>query len=556
MKKTLHFLIPLTLLLCMQSACKKNVDDGVIHQTGEITQPQLVQNPSFVKGFLDNTYNFLQVRYDLDSNGAMLAAASDEAVNSNVNSPVYTLVNGTWGPSRTFDDSYSNYYSGIRKANLFLSSISKGEIVPVNAVLTVDSLRKRWRGEAFFLRAFFHFELVKRYGSVVLATKVFDRDEDLNLPRNSFDECVNQIAADCDSAIVGLPLWNTDYSGSSDTKEIGRATKIAAMSLKARLFLYAASPLYNTGNDLAKWQKAADAAKAVIDLNRAQLITPYANIFNYSTAAYNNEVIFATQAVNTNAIEINNAPISYNGALGRTNPTQELVDAFEMSNGKPISDPTSGYNANNPYASRDPRLALTILYNGAIFKSVAVQTFTGGKDGIGQTINATQTGYYMKKFLSENATWNQTTNASVRRPWVWIRYADILLMYAEALNEAQGPVADVAAKVNLVRTRAGMPNLPTGLTQAQMRDRIHNERRVELCFEDHRFFDVRRWKEGESFFNKTVTGMRITANAAGQPTAYERFPVQAKVFQAKNYWYPFPQTEMDVTPKLKQNPGY
>lgn len=556
MKKILPLLIPVIVLLCTQPACKKSVDDGVIHQTGEITQSQLVQNPSFVKGFLDNTYNYLQVRYDLDSNGAMLASASDEAVNSNVNSPVYTLVNGTWGPSRTFDDSYANYYSGIRKTNLFISSISKGEIVPVNAVLTVDSLRKRWRGEAFFLRAFFHFELVKRYGPIVLATRVFERDEDLNLPRNTFDECVNQIAADCDSAMAGLPLWNSDYNGSSDTKEIGRATRIAAQSLKARLFLYAASPLYNTGNDLSKWQKAADAAKAVIDLNRAQLITPYANIFNYSTAAYNNEVIFATQAVNTNTIEINNAPISYNGALGRTNPTQELVDAFEMNNGRPIADPASGYNPNNPYANRDPRLGFTVLYNGAVFKSAAVQTFTGGKDGIGQTINATQTGYYMRKFLSENASWNQTTNASVRRPWVWIRYADILLMYAEALNEAQGPVADVSAKVNLVRARAGMPNLPAGLTQAQMRDRIHNERRIELCFEDHRFFDVRRWKEGELFFNKAVTGMRITANASGQPTAYERFTVQTKVFQAKNYWYPFPQTEIDVTPKLKQNLGY
>lgn len=556
MRKLMYSLVLSTVLTCMLVACKKNVDDGVIHQTGDITQDQLIQNASFVKGFLDNTYNFLQVRFDLDSNGAMLASASDEAVNSNVNSPVYTLVNGTWGPSRTFDNSYSNYYSGIRKTNLFLSSISQGEIVPLNAALSKDSLRKRWRGEAFFLRAFFHFELVKRYGAIVLSTRVFDRNEDLNLPKNTFDECVNQIATDCDSAITGLPLWNTDYAGSSDTKEIGRATKIAAMALKARLFLYAASPLYNTNNNLAKWQKAADAAKAVIDLNKAQLITPYPNIFNYSLSAYNNEVIFATQALNTNTIEINNAPISYNGALGRTNPTQELVDAFEMNNGKPIADQASGYNPNNPYVNRDPRLAQTILFNGAIFKSLPVQTFVGGKDGIGQTINATQTGYYMRKFLSENANWNQTTNASVRRPWILIRYADILLIYAEALNEAQGPITDVSAKVNLVRTRAGMPNLPTSLTQAQMRDRIHNERFVELCFEDHRFFDVRRWKEGEVFFNKPSTGMRITVNASNQPVLYERFTVLSKVFQVKNYWYPFPQNEIDVTPKLLQNPGY
>lgn len=545
------------------SGCKKNIDESLLHQGGEITEDQLLQNFLYVKGFLDNIYNTLGAgtvsadsRFNLDSSGAMLASASDEAVNSNLNSPVYTLVNGTWAPSRTFDDGYANYYAGIRKTNVFLEDISKGEIKPLNAILTVDSLRKRWRGEAYFLRAFFHFELIKRYGAIVLATKVYNRQDDLNLPKNTFDECVNQVAKDCDSAIAGLPQWNTDYNGSADTKEIGRATKIAAMALKSRMYLYAASPLFNTSGDLAKWQLAANSAKSVIDLNKAQLIASYANVFNFSTAAYNSEVIFATQANNLNTIEAFNAPVSFDGGLGRTNPTQEMVDAFEMANGKLITDPTSGYSENNPYAGRDPRLTLTVFYNGSLFKTLKVQTFTGGKDGPNQNVNATKTGYYMKKFLSENARWNQVSNAMVRRPWVLIRYAEILLNYAEALNEAQGPMPAVYSHVNMVRSRAGIADLPPGLTQAQMRARIHNERRVELCFEEHRFYDVRRWKEGELFFNKPVTGMNITADAAGNVISYQRFQVQPRVFQAKHYFFPFPQAQVDLQTNLKQNTGW
>ncbi|HTE27974.1 RagB/SusD family nutrient uptake outer membrane protein [Flavitalea sp.] len=553
-------------LVCLAASlagCKKNIDEDILHQGGEITDDQLTGNFLYVKGFLDNIYNTIgagtvanDARFNLDSNGAMLAAACDEAVNSNLNSFVYTLVNGTWGPARTFDDGYANYYNGIRKANVFLETISKGEIRPLNSTLTVDSLRKRWRGEAFFLRGLFHFELMKRYGPIIIANRVFDRTEDLNLPKNTWEECVAQVVLDCDSAYANLPQWNTDYNGSADTKEIGRATKIAAMALKARLYLYSASPLYSTGTDVVKWQKAADAAKAIIDLNRAQLITGYANVFNYSTAAYNNEVIFATQANNINSIEIFNAPVSFDGGLGRTNPTQEMVDAFEMSNGKPITDPTSGYNENNPYVNRDPRLALTIFFNGSTFKTAKVLTHVGGKDAVDQSINATKTGYYMKKFLSENARWNQVSNASIRRPWVLFRYAEVLLNYAEALNEAQGPVSAVHNAVNQVRARVSMPALPTNLNQAEMRARIKNERRVELCFEEHRFYDIRRWKEGETYFNKPVTGIKITVDGAGNPVTYQRVKVQDRVFEPKQNFFPFPQEQIDLGSNLKQNEGW
>src|SRR5690606_3115941 len=273
-----------------------------------------------------------------------LASATDEAVNSNLNSPINTLTNGTWSPVRTFDDGYDNFYGGIRKANLFLSFIDRATVTPINNSIDRDSTIKIMKGQAFFFGAYFHFELYNGYGEMVLATRVFERNEDLHLPKNSLDEIITQIALDCDSAIVRLPRWNHELLG-----EEGRATRVAAMALKSRLLLYAASPLYNPTGDVAKWQRAADAAKAVIDMQFAKLHGNYATIFNYSTAAYNDEVILATKADNTNSIEINNAPVSYEGAKGRTNPTQELVDAFEMKNGLAITDPASGYDPDNPY---------------------------------------------------------------------------------------------------------------------------------------------------------------------------------------------------------------
>lgn len=547
---TLKIYLPVLLLIVLAS-CKKNfLQDGSTTE-GNITEDQVWGNDSYARGYLNSAYFTVPVGFDLDGDGANLASGSDEAVNSNENSSINIFNDGTWSPVRTVNNVYSDMYEGLRKVNLFLVKVPTAVIIPQDGLSLEDDV-KRLRGEAFFLRGMFHFELVKRFGAVTLATKVFDRDENLNLPKNTYQECVDQVVKDCDSAIALLPTWTQSWS----TANRGRATKLAGLALKSRMLLYAASPLFNTTNDQAKWQLAANAAKALIDSNKHSLITPYTNIFNFGAAQYNNEVIFATQALNINTIEINNAPISYDGAKGRTNPTQEFVDAFEMTNGKPITDPTSGYNPANPYNLRDPRLALTVNYNGRLFKNIAVETFVGGKDGLGKNVNATNTGYYMRKFLSEAVTWNQASNTSARRPWVVFRYAEILLNYAEALNEVQGPVADVYKYVNAVRQRVGvaMPVLPVGLTKDQMRERIKNERRVELCFEGHRFFDIRRWKEGSLYLNKPVTGMRIV-NTAGVLT-FTRFQVENRVFTDKNYLFPFSQNDINRQPALIQNPGY
>ena len=552
--------ITLTALVALVAAggCRKNfLQDGSSITEGNIVGEQVWANDSYARGVLNNAYTTIQDEYSLDGDGAMLASGCDEAVNSNLNSSINIFNNGTWGPVRTVNDVYATMYTGIRKVNLFLANVQTANFIAQSETTvsdtTIYSQRRRLEGEALFLRAWFHFELLRRYGAIPIVTRVLDRDEDLNLPRNSYQECVDRIAQDCDSAIARLPEW----TGSWNTSQRGRATGTAAMALKSRLFLYAASPLNNPANDPAKWTLAANAAKALIDRNRHKIINPYQNVFLFGTAPFNDEVIFSSPPNNRNDIESNNAPVSFDGAKGRTDPTQELVDAFEMTNGKLITDPTSGYSEANPYANRDPRFALLIHYNTRTYKGRQIETFVGGRDGLNLNVNATKTGYYMRKFFNDGVTWNQQTVTNSRRPWVIFRYAEILLNYAEAINETQGAVTAVYTYVNMVRQRTGvgLPALPAGLSKDAMRLRIQNERRVELCFEGHRFFDVRRWKLGTQLLNKPVTGMRIVKEANGTYT-YSRFQVENRVFTEKNYLFPFSQSDMNRQPALVQNPGY
>lgn len=522
------------------------------YSEGPISEDAIWTTDRRVREYLNNGYNYMLGRFNVDGGGALLASGCDEAVNSNLNSNVNYFNNGTWSSLKTFDEQYTNLYAGLWVVNTFLQKSPTAVVFPASDLWGL-------RGEAYFLRAMMHFELFKRYGGIVLATKAFSPSDNLNIPRNTVDEVVQSIVTDCDSAIAMIgPSWTKEW----DAANYGRATKAAGMALKTKVLLYYASPLYNTARDLKRWQDAANAATALIDLNKHGLLskTDFPSLWDYTAAAtsYNKEVIFATPAGNINTIESFNAPVGFTGGLGRTNPTQELVDAFEMTNGLPITDPASGYNAQAPYAGRDPRLNQFIVYNGATFKtgslSRAVETFDGGLDNVLTNVNSTKTGYYLRKFLSSNATYNVTSITNVRRPWVLFRYADVLLMQAEALNEAAGPTAAVYAAVNAVRTRAGMPALPAALSQVDMRARIKNERRVELCFEDQRFFDLRRWKEGELYLNAPVHGMKIAK--AGTTLTYTPFVVENRVFTNRNYWYPLQQSELNKASNLQQNPGY
>lgn len=573
MKKNIFYLI-VAFITLQVAGCKKDgfLQDGSFSGGNDITQTQLWANPDYARNFLNNVYSVLNDRYNVDNGGALFASGSDEAVNSNQNSSITTLTNGTWSPAKPFDEVWADMYIGIRKANMFLENVDGSAVIPLDEVVpanvaanqTYAAQVDRLKGQAYFLRAFFQFELLKRYGSFAIVTHTLTVNDDLDLPRNTFQQCVDQISKDCEDAISRLPLSPTEWRAA----DRGRATQTAAMALKARMLLYAASPQYNASNDITKWQAAADAAKRLMDTGKHSIYTSYPNIWLWNNGAYNVETIFATSALNINSIEVNNAPVSYDAANGRTNPTQDLVDAFEVkSTGRLITDANSRYVATAPYNDRDPRLNFAIMYNGSTFKGKTVDTYVGGKDGLNLNVNATKTGYYLRKYLSEAAAWGPTAT-TVRRPWIFFRYAEVLLNYAEALNEAQGAAAqtEVLRVLNLIRNRTGvqMPALQTtnaggngyvAANQAELRKRIRNERRVELCFEEHRFYDVRRWKEGEVTFNKPVSGMRIVQTAPATFT-YTPFTVENRVFTAKNYLYPISQNELNKAPNLGQNPGY
>jgi len=338
------------------------------------------------------------------------------------------------------------------------------------------------------------------------------------------------------------------------------------MALKARALLFDASPLNNPGGDVSKWKKASAASKAIMDLNKFSLEANYANVL---TVANSSEYIRIWPRGGRGFIGTYLSdfliPTSYGGAQSNLSPLQNHVDLYEMSNGKPITDPTSGYNPQNPYLNRDPRFYVNILYNNVTWQGRPVQTWqsepnaqgivTYGTD-ISSATSITKTSYYLKRLWPETSRSGSTASALLN--YVFYRYAEVLLNYAEALNEESGPTTDVYNAVNAIRLRAKMPALPGGLTQAQMRERIRNERAVEFAFEDMRWWDILRWKKGAEIVAQPIKGMKVIKNANGTFTYnVVELPAFSKVFNDQMYLYPIPRSEMNKTSgALKQNPGW
>lgn len=573
----------LVLMLTVSFGCEDTLDPEL---DGTLSEEGLWNNNRWAFGFLNNAYNNLPTGYNRISN-AMLAAGTDDAVCPDPLSNIHGFNDGSWGPYNLIDNVWGKNYEGIRKVNVFLSKIDDVPLPKKSNALGTDeailNTRERMKGEARFLRAFFYFELVKRYGGVPVTTEPLTKEEAAVLQRSSMDECFRFIIEECDSAAARLPRkYGADpvVVGFNEAKEIGRATSGAALALKARALLYWASPLFNPGNDLSRWEMAAEAALQVIDytvnpdgsggnvydLPRFTSTVQMSDLFstNAILPLYNEEIVFSTKYNDNNTIEQLNAPISF-GARGLTNPSQNLVDCFPMRNGRSITDPGSGYDPDNPFRYRDPRLAMTVLNNGTEFtvnsKTSEVEIFEGGADGPGAYPNATKTGYYLRKFLMPQAEWD---NRSVRvtRTWVLIRFAELYLNYAEARNEAYGPDEEVYAALKALRRRAGFrpSDVQSGLSQDEMREVIHNERRIELAFEEHRFFDVRRWRlfddpeKREELLN--IRGVRITKDSEGNLVYDKDVKVAERVFDEKMYFYPIPASEILKSQVLEQNLGW
>ncbi len=566
------------------TACDDILDPDL---DGTLSEDAVWSNTRLAFGVLNKAYNNLPDGYNRIS-GAMLGTATDDAVCANPLSDIHSFNDGTWSPFNVIENVWNKNYEGIRTANYFLEHIDELQLPKEPTALgTSESLyntRERMKGEARFLRALFYFELVKRYGGVPLTYKTLTPEIAANLPRSTADACFEFILKQCDSAATLLPRKygaQPAVVGFNDAKDLGRATVGAAMALKAKALLYWASPLFNPNNDVSRWEQAAQVSKAVIDLtlnddgsgNKLYGLPRFNTQVNlttlFSTNAllpqYHEEIIFSTQYYDNTTVEKQNGPISFS-AKGLTNPTQNLVDAFPMKNGKAITDPTSGYDPENPYANRDPRLAMTVLTNGATLtlndREEDIETFNGGTDGPEAYPNASQTGYYLQKFIMPQAVWEGRT-VNVTRTWILFRLGEMFLNYAEARNEAVGPDADVVFALRSLRFRAGISRafVPTGMSQDEMRKFIQNERRIEMAFEDQRFFDIRRWKlldnptDREAFLN--IRGVEITKEADNSLIYNTNKPIEQRIFNTDNmYLYPIPETELLKSNVLEQNPGW
>jgi putative outer membrane protein, probably involved in nutrient binding len=513
------------------------------------------------KEYLTYAYSLLPEGLNRFSREALLAAATDDAEFAIESADIQQFNNGSWNALNNPDDVWNRYYSGISKCCTLLENINHinldiSRLDPDKQVEYANSLKdiRMWRAEARFLRAYFHFELLKRYGPIPIVTSTLSINGNYeNTPRPTMKEVVDFIAKECDIAANTLEL--TPWRNVNDA--FGRATKGAALALKSRLLLYAASPLYvdfgdtneaNKPTDVALWKSAADAAKAVIDLNQYELASSYADLFKNDFQ--NKEYIFVRRYAANSDFEKSNFPVSF-GGKGGTNPSQNLVDDYEMLDGTPFdwNDPAK---AAQPFENRDARLGATILMNMAPFKGKKVATYPEGADA-SPNPNATKTGYYLRKFLNEDVN-IQTGGSSSGHVVPLFRLAEIYLNYAEALNECDPTNPDIALYLNKVRNRASLPNV-SALSQEQMRAVIQHERRVELAFEEHRSWDVRRWKIASSTLGVPLMGVQIERKPLGGYT-YMPVKVEQRVFQPKMYWYPIPQSEVLKLKQWKQNNGW
>jgi hypothetical protein len=548
--------------------------------------------------YLNAIYYALQNGHNRVGGNDYLDAASDDAITSAVSendiqklaAGQYTAANrvgaGTSIPNRiTGDMDWSGYYTAIRQAINFINNI---DIVPLmmtftNAKGETAPMNRAWKAEARFLKAYFYFELVKRYGGVpVLRDDApYELGEDMELPRNTFEYCINYIVSELDAikdSLRAAPLQNPAAEGHV-------VTQGAALALKCRVLLYAASPLFNerpveSGNELVayaqydpqRWKTAADAAREFIETyNKNASVyalypsshTSFISVFLTYYGGNNTEVIFAQQGSQGTDVEKNNGPIGFTGSNqsnGRTSPTQNLVDAFPMKDGKAIDDPASkyAYSTQNMYDNRDPRLGYTVMYNGSKWLNTSLETYISGKNNPNQSVQTTRTSYYMRKFMGDFAT--KTDYTDVYHLWIMFRYAEILLNFAEAENESAGPTDEVYNAITRLRRRAQIESgndsrygLKPNMTKDEMRRVIQNERRIEMAFEEQRYWDIRRWRIAEDIFAEPLYGLQITKT--GAVLNYARVPVAQYTFDTKRYFYPIPYSEVVKNKNMKQNPG-
>lgn len=528
---------------------------------------------------LDDGHNRIGVDY--------LDAASDDAISIDNNEPdVFKLAVGRYTASNRVlsDMGWEQFYVGIRKANLLINHI---DVVPFNrkyknALGEIKTLNVTMKAEARFLRAHFYFELLKRYGGVpLLGDKVFVLGDNMELPRNTLEECIDYIADELDA--IGNDLRSYPMEDAGDYAHV--PTREACLAMKSRVLLYAASPLFNekpieAGNELIgyatydrnRWKEAAKVAKELIDTYGPEgngalgLTSDFRDVFlGFYSKGTNPEVIFFSQGGNDTSVERVNGPLGFSGnslGNGQTNPTQNLVNAFPMLDGKPIGESANyPYETATMYTKRDPRLDYTVLHNESPWLGRNIQTYQGGINNPTASAQYTKTSYYMCKFMGKYAT-GEIEYKNNYHLWVMYRYAEILLNYAEAENEYLSvPSKAVYDAIIALRKRAGIEagddnsyGLKPNMTQIEMRKVVQNERRVEMAFEEQRYWDIRRWRLSEEIFKTPLKGLSII-NSLGILN-YSEVDVLSTKFDVKRYLYPIPYSEVNKNENMVQNPKW
>lgn len=614
MKMKFTFLIVLSLLFGMLlTSCEDYLDK---QPTGDLTLDDVFANRTYSRGFLNNIYSRLPTESNVCDmwvgsyfNANPFVAGSDEMEIAFGGSYTHEMNSGSWNSTNiTTCDIWGESYKAIRECNIMLEHIDN--------VPTTDIEKRSWKGETYFLRAFFHFLLMRTHGPIVILDHAVATNDNFgNIQRAPIGEVAQFISDDCDRAAELL----TDYPNREISSDVGRVTLMAPLALKSRVLLYVASPLWNGNDDYADfknpdgtqlvptglpdntlWKKAADAALECIQTAEANGYglyysengDPYNNYFNIWQEYYNKEWLFWRHEGEYRHVDQCADPISFPVSASIYNPTQNMVDAYEMADGTtpilgyedadglvPIINPVSGYTENHfvteterladpsgkyyptgiwsMYAGREPRFYASINFCLQTWKDSQLQFYYLGKDGRSRAgSDYCKTGYLMRKLVDASY---RSAQSSIWRPkiWVYFRMAEIYLNYAEALFESEGDSPEVRHYINMVRQRAGLPDLPSQLTTDELRQKIHHERRIELAFETHRWFDTRRWKETESQ-GFPISSMNITAGIrASDRNYYTRVKVENRVFEPQHYLFPIPQTEINKNiNNIVQNPGW
>lgn len=513
------------------------------------TEPLIFSDPTLTEAYVTKFYTYPANGFS----GESLACFTDEAMyNFNNN---WTIQRDGYTPDNLgYFNNWKSTYTNIKNINIFFNNMENVEKIP-------EPTKSTLIGEATFFRAFFYMDLISRYGGVPLITKTFELDDpEMMVPRNTYDECAKFVVDEFTKAANLLPL-------SQKGKNLGRLTKGAALAYKARMLLYMASPLNNPNNDRAKWQAVSDACDEFFALNQYSLDPSYKNVFWDRTSP---EIIFQRIYDTEHGHWFNwyNTPNGFPG-WSATCVTQEMVDSYEMEDGS-MFDVTPYADENNPCAvnpweNRDPRFYVTVACDGQKYRTRELEYWinedgkTGGQDSeysSSEAWNYSKSHYSLRKFADESLTSSYGQRAS--NSWIYCRLAEVYLTYAEA-KCMLGDDATARIYVNKVRERArgGKAGILPDVTESgdALLKKIQHERKVELAFEDQRWFDMRRWKIAKDVMTNQFHGIVIIRKADGSKVYHLKDLFKA-TYDDKLYLVPIPQTERNKNNLLEQNPGY